>query len=243
MRIVSLAPSNTEIICRLGLEDDLVATTSLCDYPARAREIESVGGWSSGIDIEKLESLEPDIVLTSDSLQEGIRKQIDFAETLHVEPQTLEEVYSSFIKIGRRFGRLEQAENLVQEMKHEIDRLQSPEDVSVYCEEWSDPPYISANWIPDLLEQAGIDYPVNGGRSRRISYEELKSFEPDYIFLNVCGAGLNADKESLKKRDGWDQLEAVRKDRVEVIDDSLLNRPGPRLVEGLRTIVETLQNR
>jgi len=66
VKLVSLAPSNTEIIYSLGLQDCLEATTSLCDYPEEAREKKSIGGWTSGIDFEKIREMEPDIVVTSD---------------------------------------------------------------------------------------------------------------------------------------------------------------------------------
>jgi iron complex transport system substrate-binding protein len=243
MRIASLAPSNTEIVYALEKEDSLVATTSLCDYPPEAREKESVGGWTSGIDLEKLESLEPDIVLTSDQLQQEIRDSIDFAPVLHVEPGTLEEVYESIIEIGEEVGAADEARELVEDMRTSIEKIQAEGSPRVYCEEWGDPPYVSGNWIPGLLEKAGIQYPIEDGeRSREIDLEELKDFDPDQIFLNICGAGVNAERDKVLERRSWDQLEAVRKGRVHVIDDSLLNRPGPRIVEGLRRIVDHLDH-
>ncbi|MFB6115029.1 MAG: ABC transporter substrate-binding protein, partial [Candidatus Nanohalobium sp.] len=77
MELVSLAPSNTEILYRLGLEDEVVAVTSLCDYPEEAREKESVGGWTKGIDFEKIREIDPDLILASDSLQDQAVKELE----------------------------------------------------------------------------------------------------------------------------------------------------------------------
>ena len=62
----------------------------------------------------------------------------------------------------------------------------------------------------------------------------MKDFDPEYIFLNVCGAGGNIDRKDILERPGWQEITAVKNENVFVVDDALLNRPGPRLVEGLK---------
>ena len=244
MRIASLAPSNTEIIYALGMQEDLVATTSLCDYPPAARKINSVGGWSSGMDIDELRETEPDLVLASDALQDEIVERIDFAEVFHLKPESMDEVYESILKIGEITSSPDRAEDLVVEMKNQIGQIEVRDSPRIYCEEWSTPPMVSGNWIPGLLERAGFDYMIEEGkRSRKIMEREVQSFDPEIIVMNICGAGENFSRSEIMKRDGWSDISAVREGKVHVIDDSLLNRPGPRLVEGTRWIAGRWKNK
>lgn len=243
MKIISLAPSNTEIIYSLGLEDELLATTSLCDYPSEAREKESIGGWTNGIDFEKIRNLKPDLVLTSDSLQDKAVEELQGLEVLHLTPETLEQVYESIRKIGKELGAEHEAQKIVGEMNQGLQSLEVEESPRIYCEEWMDPPMASGNWIPGLIERiGGKSFLDEGERSKEFKLEELKDFDPEYIFLNVCGAGENIDLSEVVERDGWEEITAVKNGNVFVIDDALLNRPGPRIVQGAEKMVEKIEN-
>lgn len=240
MRILSAAPSNTEILYALGLEDKIVGTTSLCNYPASTREKPSIGGWSEGVNYDKIDELEPDIILLSDQLQdEQASKLNEKYEVLQVSPESLEEVFESIEKIGTRFDRKNEASKIVSEMKEEIQEV-NLKGKRIYCEEWMDPPMVSGNWIPGLIEAANGDYFIGEERSREFDLEKLKEFDPEYIFLNVCGAGENIDVKEVLKRPEWQGITAVKNRDVYVIDDAFLNRPGPRLVEGLKKIEEKI---
>ncbi|MFB6245079.1 MAG: cobalamin-binding protein [Candidatus Nanohaloarchaea archaeon] len=238
MELISLAPSNTEVLCELGAYEQIVATTSLCDYPDGVRKLPSVGGWTEGIDFEKIESLDPDLVLTSDRLQEEVLKELESRKipSLHVEPTTPEEVYESILTIGEAIGEKEAAEDLAENMREEIESIELG-GARIYCEEWMNPPMVSGNWVPGLVKKAGGEYMISeGARSSEVSLEEVRKFDPEYIFLNVCGAGRNVNVHDIKEREGWSSLTAFRKGNVYVVDDALLNRPGPRLVEGISLI-------
>ncbi len=241
MRILSAAPSNTEIIYKLGLEDQLVGTTSLCDYPEAAREKPSIGGWTQGINYGKIDELNPDIILLSDQLQNEQASKLEEKgyEILQVNPETLEEVFESILEIGRKFDREKEASKLVSEMKSDIRKI-NLQGKRIYCEEWMDPPMVSGNWIPGLIEAANGNYFIGEERSREFDLENLKDFDPEYIFLNVCGAGENIDKKEILERPEWQNITAVKNKNVHVIDDALLNRPSPRLVEGLKKIEERI---
>ena len=69
-----------------------------------------------------------------------------------------------------------------------------------------------------------------------MTLQEIQEFNPEMIVLSICGAGANAEKTLISSRRGWDALEAVQKGNVRVMNDSLLNRPGPRLVEGAQRL-------
>jgi iron complex transport system substrate-binding protein len=99
---------------------------------------------------------------------------------------------------------------------------------------------VSGNWITDLIEEIGGEYVIDEGRSREFNLDELKDFDPEYIFMNICGAGENLSTDHISNRDGWDDISAVENKKVYVINDNLLNRPGPQLVEGARKIKEKI---
>jgi iron complex transport system substrate-binding protein len=234
MNIVSLAPSNTEILYRIGAEDQVAATTSLCNYPEEAREKTSIGGWTNP-KVSRVHELDPDLIIASDDLQDDAVEQLegDGYPVLQVKPHTLEEVYESIRTIGEAVGREEEAEELIVEMKQELESISLDGSPRIYCEEWMNPPMVSGNWIPGLIEEIGGEYFIEEGeRSREFVLEKLKEFDPEYIFLNVCGAGENLSAEEVLNRQDWQEISAVKNGNVFVIDDNLLNRPGPRLVEG-----------
>lgn len=244
MKVVSLAPSNTEILYRLGAQEQIVATTSLCDYPREAIKKPSIGGWSKGVDFKTIAELEPDAALASDELQDPVVEELRNrgVEVVQVKPHSMQEVYDSIKRIGELLGKEVEADTTVKEMKEGFDELEKV-DARVYCEEWSEPPMVSGNWIPGVMEAVGAEYPVEEGkRSREIAVEELEDFDPEYIFLNVCGAGTSVEETRVLSRDGWSGLEAVRENRVYRIDDALLNRPGPRLVRGAERIVSIIRS-
>lgn len=237
MRIVSLAPSNTEILYRLGVEDQIVATTSLCHYPVEAARKPSVGGWTD-ISTEKVKEFNPDIAFASDDLQDSIVEDLrdQGIEVLQVKPHTLEEVYQSILRIGESVDREGKAREIVEEMRDRIE-LVDLKGKRIYCEEWMDPPMVSGNWMPGLIKAGNGEYFIGEGqRSREFKLEELKDFNPEYIFLNVCGSGRNADIDEFAEREDWQEITALENSNVYVIDDALLNRPGPRLAEGLEAI-------
>lgn len=243
MNIVSLAPSNTEILFELGAGDQVTGTTSLCDFPDEAVEKPSVGGWTNPR-VDRLEELEPDLVIASDDLQDGAVERVREAgfEVLQVKPHSLDEVFESIKEIGERIDKQEEADHLVNQMKSELKEINLENSPRIYCEEWMDPPMVSGNWIPGLIRRIGGEYFVEEGRSRKFDLEDLKKFDPEYIFLNVCGAGNNLSPDEIMKRDEWQEITAVKNEDVYVMDDALLNRPAPRLVEAAKKIAEKIKD-
>ncbi len=244
MRVLSLAPSNTEIVYKLGCEDKLIGTTSLCNYPEEALEKPSIGGWSKGVKTGKIKELNPDLILCSDSLQDKVSHRLrgEGFEILQVKPQTLEQVYNSIRRIGNALNKDLEAEKVVQEMKNEINSISINQE-KIYCEEWLEPPHFSGNWVPGLIEKINGRYFVKEGvRSSKFDFQKLEEFNPDHIFLSICGAGENISRDEIFQRDGWSSLDAVRNNEVYVMDDSLLNRPTPRLVEAAKQIEKNVKN-
>ncbi len=245
MRLLSLAPSNTEIVAALGAVAELVAVTRYCDHPAEIIGLPTVGGWTD-VDDARIAALKPDLILTSTSVQHAAEAR--FAAfglpVLHVDPRTLDAVRLSFATIGDAIGRSQAARELIARFDRAIEAATAtaPTSRRVYVEEWHQPPTPSGNWVPDLIRLAGGTCPLiaSGEVSRPIPETDLLAFDPDVIVLSLCGVGLQAKAAIVQRRPGWEALRACRDGRVHVIDDSLLNRPGPRLSEGLAVLRELI---
>jgi len=238
-RIVSLAPSATATLSALGVDDRLVGVTSHCDLDRPV-----VGGWLNP-DYDRLAELSPDLVCTCDGLQREIRDELlDHGyEVHHHEPSRLDGVLAGFESLADAVDceagsdlradaqqRLAAVDDRTTRALADTDR-QRP---VVYCEEWSDPPMAAGNWVPDAVEAAGGRYPFvdPGERSREVDYETVAAADPDHAVLHICGTGDQVSPERLRKR-GW-ELDAA----VHVVDDSFLNQPSPRLVDGIELLAE-----
>ena len=258
MRIVSLAPSNTEILYALGCADMVVACTRYCDFPPEAKSKPKVGGWLD-INDQLVEQYKPDVVMTSTFVQDKIveRFKKKGISLFHTDPKTLEQVYGSILSIGKLVEKANKAQNVVDSMKKDFNALKNSITIRqnntinnkdrpaphnktrAYCEEWHKPPTVSGNWVPKIIEIAGgISLCPQGRVSYPVSLEEVSAFDPDCVILSICGMGSKATPDFVSKREGWGNLRAVKENKIFAIDDSLLNRPGPRLVEGARQLAE-----
>lgn len=239
MRIVSLAPSNTEILYALGMGRSIVGVTHFCDFPAGAQRKAKVGTWTSS-HVDALQALKPDLILTSYYLPPELRAYDGPGELIHLEPRTVGGIFASIRQIGTLVGKHTAAVKLVDKLERELythmtahtSRRGLPR---VYAEEWGHPPMASGNWVPELISAAGghaiLMHP--GEPSREVTADELSREDPDMIIMHWCGSGDRARVEDLTSRPGWSDLRAVRTGHVRIIHDSLLNRPGPRIVEGV----------
>ena len=247
-RIISLAPSNTEIIYALGAQDKLVAVTRYCDFPEDAKKKPRVGGWLD-IKEELIMEHKPDLILTSTFVQNEItQKYRNLGMNIEaLMPTTLVGVFNSIRKIGKLVGREKEAGLLVKEMSKKVNEIKSKSRFvdrrpRLYIEEWHKPPTVSGNWVPTLAKIAGADYSLirAGHHSKEVSLEEIQRYNPEFIISSICGLKDNVPKEWITKREGWQNLRAVKQNNVCVFDDSFLNRPGPRLAIGLEMIANVL---
>ncbi|MBI4894675.1 MAG: cobalamin-binding protein [Candidatus Aenigmarchaeota archaeon] len=246
MRIVSLAPSNTEILYAIGAGDQIVGVTTFCDYPPEAKAKQKVGGWTN-VDYDAIRALAPDVVITSTSVQDVAAqkcREMGF-NVLHIDPKNLSEVFDSVHRLGQLVGMQSGAELVVQMMRLKIDEVVKRVEGGsmrprVYAEEWHKPPFVCGNWIPELIQLAGGESLINEGRSREVALDEVKAFDPHYMIVTWCGFGERAQAELIKYREGWEDVYAVKNGRIFVFDDSYLNRPGPRLVDGLELLARTI---
>jgi iron complex transport system substrate-binding protein len=236
-RIISLAPSNTEILFALGLGDRVVGVTAYCDYPSKAQDKEKVGDYY-GPDIEKIIALEPDLILATDfhrfDLIPALEQQ-GYA-VFAVAPQTLDDVLESIQTIGNITGKEQEAWELVNEMKSKIEEIEEQTKAlepkpRVFYMTWHDPMWtVGRNtWIDDLISIAG------GLNIFSQYFESGAMVEIEWaLFLNpqvIIASELSYDWAS--NTTDLASTNASQSRRIYTCDDNLVQRPGPRLVEGL----------
>ncbi len=245
MRIASLSPAATEVLCALGKGNMIVCADRFSDFPEEAQAIPKLNEHQA-IDSRDLSGFHPDLVITETPVQERLAAQLRAADfsVVHIDPRTLNEVLDSFRSIAVLVDAERQAKELIQKFQSELHEVQKkgkllPNHPTIYIEEWPHPPMVSGNWVPELVRAAGgRALPLEPRAiSREVTLTEIQKFDPDIIVLSWCGAGSKANKEDLLRREGWGELRAVQKANIRVIDDSLLNRPGPRLVEGAKRLL------
>lgn len=258
MRIVSLAPSVTEILFAIGAGNEIVANTAYCDYPEDAKKIAKVGSWTY-IDDEKIKKLKPDLVITSTVVQRQAHKRYKDFKHIHLDPRSLDDICSDILLLGKITNHRKEASNLIKKMKHTkyliLNHLKSDRPLvdtysrkpKVYVEEWFDPPMAAGNWVPDIVNLSGGRYLYfpgikKGDISRTVTDKEIKQFDPEVIFVSYCGYKNKSDPNKVLNRPGWHDINAVKNKRVYVLNDDLLNRPGPRVLQAVEEIRYILQS-
>ena len=244
MRIASLSPAATEILFALGLGDQIVCTDQFSNFPEEVAEIPHVKDHAK-VRAEDLEEHEPDVVFTGTVVQEWLTGELQKAgfSVVHQDPRTLVSIYESIRELGIMFSVEQKSEDLIAQMQHGFADIRKkagklPKRVRLYVEEWHMPPMASGNWVPEVAQIAGCQQCLlqPGELSRAVEYSAVHTFDPDLMVVSWCGAGSLVDIALVTGREGWGDLRCVREGAIRVIDDSLLNRPGPRLVEGAQRL-------
>lgn len=248
-RVVSLAPSLTEILFALGAGDLTVGVTDFCDYPPAAAGRPKVGTVLAP-NAEVVLTLHPDLVLAT---TEGNRQEtVLLLERLGlpvfvVRPEGLDGVYASIQAVGRLLGRPTRARALVEVMRSRVrwvaGQVARRPRVRVLYVLWPDPLITAGRGsiIDVLLRLAGGEN-VAGGialRYPRLGLEEVLRVNPEVILLAGMGSR-PLRPEAVGGWEGWQVLPAVRAGRVRSLDGDLLHRPGPRIVEGLEAMARAL---
>jgi iron complex transport system substrate-binding protein len=244
-RIVSLAPSNTEIVFALGLADRLVAVTNYCDYPPEAGEKPSIGGYSTP-NIEEIVAMGPDLILATTIHEKKVIPQLEAKglTVVAIAPKSLDEVLDGIQIVGEVTGEEEKASELLTDMRNRIkavtDKTASlPEDQrpGVFYLTWHDPLMTSGvgTLHDELIHKAGgtnIFPEVVGTKS--IDLEMLVARDPQVMVAGIgMGTGEEKTLEFLKTESRLQDTEAARNGRIYGIDLDLTGRAGPRIVTGL----------
>ena len=238
-RIVSLSPASTEILFAVGAENQIVAVSDFSDYPPQAQNLPKVGGFDGKtLSLEKILSFNPDFVYLTNVMHNHL---IPHFESLNIDyylsdANSFEQVKNEILQIAKITGHTSTGENLVKKIDSAINKINSQNQLlqkpTVYWEVWNSP-FMSvgnSSFINDLIKTAGginifqeiaQAYPT-------VSEETIVAKNPQIIIIPQ-NSGITVD--SVKTRKGWSQIDAVKNDKIFIVDDNLLTRSGARIGE------------
>ncbi len=244
-RIVSLAPSITEMLFAIGAEDEIVGVTDFCNYPPAALDKPKVG--YSQPNLELLVELQPQLVLVPTSfLRTDVLAKLDELKipSFVLESKTVEGIYGHIQLLGRMVGRAPEANALTAAMRKEVAGLTKrvegrPRPTLLYV--INSKPLITVgpgSFIHHLIELAGGRNAAERANAPypRLTMEEVLTQNPEILLFPVGEFdGIPQAEQDQWKR--WTSLRAIQNGKVFQIQTYLLNRPGPRVIEGLRHLV------
>ncbi|MBN1219373.1 MAG: cobalamin-binding protein [Anaerolineae bacterium] len=251
-RIVSLLPSNTEVLFAVGAGGQVVGVTSYCNYPEEATAREQVGGITNqSLSVETIVALEPDLVLASGSQDEIIQVLQDTGLAVIVlEPATFDDIYANIELVGQVTGHFDQATALTTDLRNrvaaigaKVGTIPADQRVTVFYEVWHDPLMTAGphTFIGQLVELAGgksifhdvaEDWP-------QVSAEVIIERNPEVII----GPDNHSDEltiDNITSRAGWDNINAVTNKRIYIYNGDAISRPGPRIVDILEEVARDL---
>lgn len=255
-RIVSLMPSNTEILYELGLGKDIVGVSTVDDYPKDVKKGKKQFD-TMNLNKEALLKVKPDLILAHESQKGTSKKVLDSLEKNGVkvvyvkDAQSLDQTYETFKQIGKVTGREHEANELVDETKHNVEKViksvpRHHRSQSVFMEVSSKPEIYTAGkhtFFDDMLSQLdaknSFSY-IEGWKP--VDKEGIIKKNPD-ILISTEGLSKSDYYKVIKKRDGFRQIKAVKNGRIETVNGDEISRPGPRIDEGLKQLRDAIYKR
>jgi iron complex transport system substrate-binding protein len=255
-RIVSLAPSSTEIVCALEACDRLVGVTDFDDYPAEVADIDDVV-INAQVDVERVVAAEPDLVIAAGN---EITPSAVIAQLVELDlpvlvlyPESLDEVYDDIRLVGTLLDAQDGADELIAGMEDRVDAVvEAVADADrprtlyeVFYAEGSTYTAGEGSFLASLIDLAGGE-PVTGDAQGLIGSEALVASDPQLILLGTASydptlADAEAAQTAVAGRPGWADLSAVADGRVvPYTDDIVTTRPGPRIVDGLEALARAI---
>lgn len=246
-KIISMAPSHTEILFALGLGDKIVGVTSYCDYPEEALEKEKIGDFN-GINLERVIELEPDLVINygPGNEEENLRLQEAGIQVLGYLPESIDEVIETIKSIGKATGVEDKAqtvtENMLEKKDEILEKIKDTEKVKVFYEIWHDPLQAAGagSFMDNLINLANGDNIAKDAEGEYPQYdlEQLVERDPE-VYLTSADM---PDKtvESILQRPGYSGITAIKEGNVYILDANITSRPGPRIIEALEIVAKAI---
>jgi len=252
--VVSLAPSNTEILYALGAGAAVAGRDDYSDFPPEATQVPSIGNEYPHVNAEAIVALHPDLVLAA-----GVTSSDDVAAlaklglTVYATgiDGSLNDIYHDIENLGALVGKTDAAKTLVASMRARVDAVKtkaatvSTHPIVFYELDATDPakPWTAGpgSFVDQLLTLAGGTNAGNIAKDQyaQLSLEQLVSQNPDIIVLGSANFG-GQTPELVAARPGWQDIKAVKNHAVYTFDDNLVSRPGPRVVDGLEKLAALL---
>ena len=250
MKLVSICPSNTELLAYLGLTSSLIGVDNYSDWPKEINQLPRLGP-DLNIDMDKVELLKPDLVLASLTVP-GMEKNIEELEKRKIpyyivpNPTTITEIGEQLLTLGKMTNTDKKAEQVYKKFNDVLEKYRKlsqevPQKKSIYWEWWAKPIFTpgAENWLTEISKLAG-GYNIFEDMEQasvQTDWEEVRLRDPDLIC--IVWVGVQTEKVNTKvilKRPLWKELEAIKTNNLFVLDEPLFCRPSPRLLVGLQKI-------
>lgn len=252
-RIVSLAPSNTELLFALGLGDRIVGVTDYCNYPEKATTIEKIGGFST-VSIEKVTAMQPDLVFAAEGNNPDTVQRIRSLgiPVYLVDVSSMDGILKTLKTMGSLTGSSSQASDLVANLTERSEQIRAEgESISnhptIAHVIWNDPLYVSGGktFQDELIRISGGKNAFEDKESHHIaSVEEFLTKNPDILIIN-SGSGMGGNNSDIatwfKDEPRLSGLQAVRENHIILVDADRADRAGPRLWDLLEEIAPQIR--
>jgi len=251
-RIVSHVPSITETLFALGLGERVVGVSDYCDYPEAVKSKDSAGNYFNP-SIERIVALEPDLVLT-DGHSESI-KQLDELRPpityMVIDPKDIDGIFRDLELLGKVTGTEGEAEKLIRDMQNSIAHIivlvkDAPKvkvfyiiDATDLTLPWTAGPGSFVDWLITTAGGENIAAQAQGAWVQ-FSIEQIVSSDPEIIILPAKHGTVFTSPEVLQGHPIWQKVTAVKQDRIRIIDGDLVDRSGPRIVQGLEEMARII---
>jgi iron complex transport system substrate-binding protein len=248
LRIVSLAPSATSILCAIGAKRFLVGVTKWCADVAPVGKLPKLGDCWHMKSVDEILRLKPTLVIGSvpykqETVAKLLHQRLNF---LAMNPRFLADIEADIRLLGGITHRAAASERLVKKMRQTLSQIEKKarpvkNRVRVYCEAWPNPRISSPLWVAELVKICGGEMVVPAGE--KVTETQIAAANPEVIVLAWAATGAKADPRQAYKVAAWKDVTAIRNRQVYVISDELLNTPGPPLVEGARELWDALRRK
>lgn len=270
MRIVSLQPAATEIVCALGLEDQLVAVSAACNWPPEilGRPVVTRPGVGSGhdrigeLDIAALVDARPDLVVAGREVRVPGRRPLEAAirdvdpriSVLTLEPGSLEGIFNAIISVGAMTEAEDEAVGLVELLREDLQDLEERVDerraegkrpARVVALESLDPPVAAGRWVPELVRRAGGWELLGreGEEPRETTWAAVRDVDPEILVVIDDDQRTNEILyawDGGERPDWWAEVAAIGRGQVYAVEPAFFRRGGPRVIDGLAVLAEIM---
>ena len=252
LRIVSLAPSATSILCAIGAKKYLVGVTKWCSDVAPVDGLPRLGDCWHMKSVTEILKLKPSLVIGSVPYkQETVAKLLEHPVTFWAtNPRTIADVENDIRMLSRIAGRATQGECVLRKMRQQFAAIAKKSNAArkrgiaestlrVYCEAWPNPRISSPPWVAEIVKLCGGEMVVPAGT--KVTDEQVAEAKPDVIVLAWAATGGKSKPQKCYQVEDWKELPAIQRKCVYVVRDELLNTPGPPLIEGAHELFRIFQ--